>query len=74
MVRPSITYHQTTQTKGRQIMSDFLGTAVVVAAIGAWLTHIFTCLADGSIGLLVAGALMFPIGIIHGFGLWFGIF
>jgi hypothetical protein len=37
----------------------------------AWLTHIFTCFAQGLWGFLVAGALLFPIGILHGFYLWF---
>jgi hypothetical protein len=38
----------------------------------AWLTHIITCLSSASWGFLIAGALFFPIGIIHGFGIWFG--
>ena len=51
---------------------------LVVAALAslpaAWLTHIFICLSNEAWGLLVAGAIMFPIGIIHGYGLWFGFF
>jgi hypothetical protein len=42
--------------------------------VGAWLTHIITCLQDGSWGFLIGGALFFPIAIIHGVGLWFGFF
>lgn len=37
----------------------------------AWLTHIFTCLAHGFWGFLIAGAIFFPIGILHGMWLWF---
>jgi hypothetical protein len=37
----------------------------------AWLTHIFTCFSAGLWGFLVAGAIFFPIGILHGFWLWF---
>jgi len=37
----------------------------------AWLTHIFPCFAQGLWGFLIAGAIMFPIGILHGFYLWF---
>ena len=37
----------------------------------AWLTHIFTCFSAGHWGFLVAGAIFFPIGILHGFWLWF---
>ncbi len=41
-------------------------------SIAAWLTHVFTCLANGMYGFLIAGALMFPVAIVHGIGLWFG--
>jgi hypothetical protein len=36
----------------------------------AWLTHIITCFAEGMWGFLIAGALFFPIGILHGFFIW----
>lgn len=42
--------------------------------VAAWLTHIITCIQDERFLLLLAGAIMFPIGIIHGFGKWFGFF
>jgi hypothetical protein len=45
-----------------------------LALVAVWLTHVIVCLSSGSWGFLVAGALMWPIGIIHGVGLWFGIF
>lgn len=38
----------------------------------AWLTHIITCLVAASWGFLIAGAICFPIGIVHGVGVWFG--
>ncbi len=37
----------------------------------AWLTHIFYCFAEAAWGFLIAGAIMFPIGIFHGVWLWF---
>lgn len=40
----------------------------------AWLTHIFVCLSEGLWGFLIAGAIFVPIGVIHGIGLWFGVF
>ncbi len=46
------------------------GAAIGLACFIAWLTHIFTCFAQGLWGFLVAGAIMFPIGILHGFYLW----
>ncbi len=53
---------------------EIVGLAFVFSLIGAWLTHIITCLATGKWGFLVAGAQFFPIGIVHGVGIWFGFF
>lgn len=55
-------------------MSDLLAAIIALSAFGAWLTHVVTCLSDGSWGYLIAGAVFFPIGIIHGFGIWLGFF
>lgn len=52
-------------------MNDFLTLSLVVASVCAWLTHIFTCFSEAMWGFLIAGALFFPIGILHGFYLWF---
>lgn len=55
--------------------SQFIvGIFKIIVGIGlflSWLTHIFTCFAEGLWGFLLAGALMFPIGVFHGFNLWF---
>lgn len=48
-----------------------MGAVVGVLCVFAWLTHIFTCFAEGMWGFLLAGAVFFPIGILHGFYLWF---
>jgi hypothetical protein len=47
------------------------GVILGLLAFGGWLTHIFTCFAEGLWGFLIAGAIMFPIGILHGWWLWF---
>ena len=46
--------------------------ALLILPLAAWITHIVTCLQTGEWGFLIAGALFFPIAIIHGFGVWFG--
>jgi hypothetical protein len=46
----------------------------IVWIFAAWATHIIVCLSEEAWGFLIAGAIMFPIGIIHGTGLWFGFF
>ena len=36
----------------------------------AWLNHIIYCFANEAWGFLIAGAIFFPIGILHGIYLW----
>jgi hypothetical protein len=47
------------------------GALIGITCLIAWLTHIFTCFSQAMWGFLVAGAIFFPIGILHGFYLWF---
>lgn len=49
-----------------------VGCWIFMALLAAWLTHIIVCLKDGEWGFLIAGALFFPVAIIHGVGCWFG--
>lgn len=43
----------------------------VILFASAWLTHIITCFNEGLWGFLIAGAIVVPIGILHGIYLWF---
>ncbi|MFA9261847.1 MAG: hypothetical protein ACEQSB_00605 [Undibacterium sp.] len=47
--------------------------AIPMLLIAAWFTHIFVCLKAAAWGLLIGGAIFFPVGIIHGVGVWFGV-
>jgi hypothetical protein len=38
----------------------------------AWLTSIVFCAANGFRPLLIASAVFFPVGVVHGVGVWFG--
>jgi hypothetical protein len=38
----------------------------------AWLTHVIVCVKAAAWVFLLAGAICFPIGIVHGVGVWFG--
>ena len=38
----------------------------------AWLTSIVFCAANGARPLLIAAAAFFPVGIVHGIGVWLG--
>ena len=41
--------------------------------LSAWLTHIVHCFTEGSWGFLIGGALFVPIAVVHGIGLWLGL-
>ena len=49
-----------------------IGTFSIVATLGAWITHVVTCIQTESWIFLLAGAICFPIGIIHGWMIWLG--
>lgn len=38
----------------------------------AWLTSIVSCSANDQKSLLIAAAAFFPVGVVHGVGVWFG--
>jgi hypothetical protein len=46
---------------------------ICLTILAAWTTHVVTCLSSESWGFLIAGALFFPVGIIHGLGIWIGV-
>jgi len=49
-----------------------IGTALGLALIAAWCTHIWLCFTTGAWGFLIAGAIFFPVAVAHGVGHWFG--
>lgn len=53
-------------------MTSIFGVLIGLTVVAAWFTHIFVCLKTAAWGFLIAGALFFPIGIVHGIGIWFG--
>jgi hypothetical protein len=53
------------------------GTAAILISTGlvayaAWLTSIVFSASNGHQPLLIAAAAFFPVGIVHGVGIWFG--
>ena len=52
---------------------ELTGVMLGIISIAAWLTHIIHCLIHAKYLLLIAGALIAPVGVIHGVGLWFGV-
>ena len=56
-------------------MTQLQITAILIGliSIGAWFTHIIHCLFTAKYLLLIAGALIAPVGVIHGIGIWAGV-
>ena len=50
-----------------------LAIVIVGGGFAAWLTHIVNCFQDGEWGFLLVGALFFPLAVIHGIGIWLGL-
>lgn len=46
--------------------------ALILIPIAAWFTHVIVCIQTNEWFLLIAGAIMFPVAIVHGIGIWFG--
>ena len=53
-------------------MGHLLAVLAFLASAAAWLTHVIVCIKAASWGFLIAGALFFPIAIVHGVGVWLG--
>lgn len=47
--------------------------AMFFVALSAWITHVITCIKASAWILLAFGCLVFPVGVIHGWCVWFGV-
>ena len=52
--------------------AEVFALAVLVWVFASWITHVVICIKTASWGFLIAGAIMFPVAVIHGTGSWFG--
>ncbi|WP_158811367.1 hypothetical protein [Beijerinckia sp. L45] len=39
-------------------------------AFAGWCQHLYTCFNEHLTGFLIAGALFFPVAVVHGWGIW----
>lgn len=53
-------------------MSEWLGSAFGLSCIAAWFTSVIHAVQTSDLVLALVDIFIFPFGIIHGFGLWFG--
>jgi hypothetical protein len=57
----------------QSVFSFVFSLAVALIAIGGWLQHLYVCFNDDRWGFLIAGAIFLPIGVVHGWGVWLGL-
>ena len=55
-------------------MSNTLGLVAALWVAAAWLTHVVVSILTAKWLLLLVGAIFFPVGCVHGTGIWFGVF
>ena len=62
------------QSKSDQVLGTLLliGVGLTIVSVAAWATHIYVCFKASEWGFLLAGALAFPVAVVHGVGIWFG--
>lgn len=53
--------------------SGFLAVMLFVTCAAAWFQHLYTCFTEEAWGFLIAGAIFFPVAIVHGAGVWLGL-
>jgi hypothetical protein len=51
----------------------FIILAILITCVAAWITHVVVTIKAGAYVFLLAGAIFAPIGVVHGIGVWFGV-
>ena len=49
-----------------------LGLVLVLLTFAGWCQHIYACFGEDNWAFLILGAVLSPIGIIHGWSIWLG--
>lgn len=56
-----------------EVRSVIIGFSIIGISIAAWFQHLYTCFSDDRWGFLIAGAIVPPIAVVHGIGIWLGV-
>jgi hypothetical protein len=56
----------------REVLGELLVLLAVLSGFAGWSQHLYTCFNEKLWGFLIAGAIFFPLGIIHGICIWLG--
>lgn len=54
-------------------VGGLFGVALGLLVLGGWIQHLVTCFTESEWGFLIAGAIFFPVAVVHGWGIWFGL-
>lgn len=55
-------------------MGAIVSVFALLVVVASWFTHVIVCLKAASWGFMIAGAIFFPVAVVHGVGIWFGAF
>lgn len=56
------------------IAGGFATLALLMATVAAWITHVVVCIKASAWILLAFGCIVVPVGVVHGIGVWLGMF
>jgi hypothetical protein len=48
--------------------------SLLLGSAAAWITHVIVCIKASAWILLLFGCVVAPVGVIHGVGVWLGVF
>lgn len=48
--------------------------ALILTNLAAWITHVIVCIKASAWVLLAFGCIVAPVGVVHGVGVWLGVF
>ena len=54
-------------------MPAFLVIGLALVWLSAWITHVVTCILAHEWLFMIIGALVAPIGVVHGVMIWMGV-
>jgi hypothetical protein len=72
-IRTRTAQYVTAHNHGDRCSCDYgalLGLALVLLTFAGWCQHLYTCFNEGLWSFLITGAIVTPIGIIHGWSIW----
>lgn len=57
--------------RGESVFGVLIWVGFFITSLAAWFTHLYVCFTAAKWGFLIAGAIFFPVAIVHGVGIWF---